>query len=227
MSSMQRVLNLVVLSSLALFAAPALAQEGREWDLARTQNASTPRSAMGQAIERWRLLSKNDGYPFSEYAGFLLSYPGFPDEAKIRGYAERALTRETVETPRLIAFFDRVKPTTNPAKALYALALSAAGRPEARAMALEAWRGGAMSEASAAALQSQFGSQFSSADHDARMIRHTGFAGPLPAERSDEQSCVPSSARVARSTADTSTLARGYHAWRPARTSSLWASRYA
>ena len=169
MSSMQRVLNLVVLSSLALFSAPASAQEGNEWDLARAQNASTPRGAMSQAIERWRLLSKNDGYPFSEYAGFLLSYPGFPEEAKIRGYAERALTRETVEYPRLIAFFDRVKPTTNPAKALYALAQSAAGRPEARAVALEAWRGGAMSEASAAALQSQFGSQFSSADYDARM----------------------------------------------------------
>ena len=107
---------------------------------------------MGQAIERWRLLSKNDGYPFSEYASFLLTYPGFPDEAKIKGYAERALTRETVEYPRLLAFFDRVKPATNPAKALYALALSAAGRREARAMAMEAWRGGAMSETAAAAL---------------------------------------------------------------------------
>ncbi len=169
MSSMQRVFSLVILSSLALFAAPAQAQEGSEWDLARAQNASAPRTAMGQAIARWQLLSKSDAYPFSEYASFLLTYPGFPDEAKIRGYAERALTRETVEYSRLIAFFDRVKPTTNPAKALYALALSAAGRPEARSVAVEAWRGGAMSEASAAALQSLYGGQFSSADHDARM----------------------------------------------------------
>ena len=115
------------------------------------------------------MLSQNNGYAFSEYAGYLLTYPGFPDEAKIRGYAEAALTRETVEYPRLIAFFDRVKPVTNPAKALYALALSSAGRPEARAMAIEAWRGGAMSETSAAALQSQFGRDFTPADHDARM----------------------------------------------------------
>ena len=103
MSSMQRVLNLVVLSSLALFSAPASAQEGNEWDLARAQNASTPRGAMSQAIERWRLLSKNDGYPFSEYAGFLLSYPGFPEEGKLRAYAERALARDNPEPVRIVA----------------------------------------------------------------------------------------------------------------------------
>ena len=169
MSSMQRAFSFIVLASLALAAQPARAQEGGEWDLARAQNASTPRSAMGQAIERWRLLSKNDGYPFSEYAGFLLTYPGFPEEAKIKGYAERALTRESVDYPRLLAYFDRVKPAGNPAKALYALALAAAGRSEARAMAVEAWRGGAMSESAAATLFAQFGSQFTPADHDARM----------------------------------------------------------
>ena len=169
MSSMQRVFSSFVLPALAILASPAQAQEGREWDLARAQNASTPRSAMGQAIERWRLVSKNDGFPFSEYAGFLLTYPGFPEEAKIKGYAERALARETVEYPRLLAYFDRVKPVGNPAKALYALALAAAGRSEARSMAIEAWRGGPMSEASAAAIQSQFGRDFTPADYDARM----------------------------------------------------------
>ena len=169
MSSMQRTISLVLLAATAGLSAPALAQEGGEWDLARAQNAATPRSPMGQAIERWRLLSKNDGYPFSEYASFLLTYPGFPDEAKIKGYAERALTRETVEYRSLLAYFDRVKPVTNPAKALYALALSASGRSEARAVALDAWRGGAMSETAAATLFAQYSRDFTPGDYDARM----------------------------------------------------------
>ena len=169
MSSMHRAITTLLLLFMAATSVPARCQDGAEWDQARRELVSSQRGGMAQAIERWRMLSQNNGYGFSEYAGYLLTYPGFPDEAKIRGYAEAALTRETVDYPRLIAFFDRVKPVTNPARALYALALSSAGRPEAKAMAIEAWRGGAMSETSAAALQSQFGSAFTSADHDARM----------------------------------------------------------
>ena len=44
----------------------------------------SPASAarMSQAIERWRLLSSSDRFSFSEYAGFLLTYPGFPEEPR-------------------------------------------------------------------------------------------------------------------------------------------------
>ena len=173
MSSMQRTISLTLLAATAGFAIgfpiAAQAQEGGEWDMARARNAAAPRTPMGQAIERWRLLSKNDSMPFSEYSSFLLTYPGFPDEDKIKGYAERALARETVSYPALLAYFDRVKPVGNPAKALYALALAASGRSEARSVAVEAWRGGAMSETAAAALFAQFGRYFTTADHDARM----------------------------------------------------------
>ncbi len=169
MSSMHRAAAFLLLLFFALTSVPARCQDGSEWDRARMQLMASQRGTMAQAIERWRILSKTDGYGFSEYAGFLLTYPGFPEEAKVRAYAERALARESVEPSRLIAFFDRVKPVTNPAKALYALALASAGRSEARAMAVEAWRGGSMSETAAAALQSQFGREFTTADHDARM----------------------------------------------------------
>jgi soluble lytic murein transglycosylase len=169
MSSMHRAATLSLLLFLGMTSVPARCQDGAQWDQARSQLMTTQRGTMSQAIERWRMLSQSSGYGFSEYAGFLLSYPGFPDEAKIRGYAEAALTRETVDYPRLIAFFDRIKPITNPAKALYALALSASGRSEAKAMAIEAWRGGSMSDTSAAALFSQYGSSFKAADNDARM----------------------------------------------------------
>jgi soluble lytic murein transglycosylase len=169
MSSMHRAATLSLLLFLGMTSVPARCQDAAQWDQARAQLMSTQRGTMSQAIERWRMLSQSSGYGFSEYAGFLLSYPGFPDEAKIRGYAEAALTRETVDYPRLIAFFDRIKPITNPAKALYALALSASGRSESKAMAIEAWRGGSMSDTSAAALFSQYGSSFKAADNDARM----------------------------------------------------------
>ena len=169
MSSMTRAATFLLLLFLAVTSVPARCQEGGEWDQARMQLISSQRGNMGQAIERWRQLSSNDGYAFSEYAGFLLTYPGFPEEAKLRAYAEKALTRETVDYTRLVAFFDRVKPVTNPAKALYALGLAAGGRSEAKAMGIEAWRGGAMSDTSAAALFSQFGRDFTLADNDARM----------------------------------------------------------
>ena len=169
MSSMHRAATLLLMLFMAITSVPARCQDGAEWDQARQQLMASQRGTMSQAIERWKMLSQSSSYGFSEYAGFLLTYPGFPDEGKIRGYAEAALNRETVEYPRLIAFFDRVKPLTNPAKALYALALSASARPEARAMAIEAWRGGTMSDTSAAALYSQYGSSFTPADNDARM----------------------------------------------------------
>ncbi len=169
MSSMHRAASPLLLLFLALSSSPAQCQDGSEWDRARAQLTSSQRGTMAQAIERWRVLSKTDGYSFSEYAGFLMTYPGFPEEVKVRAYAERALVRETVDYPRLLAFFDRVKPVTNPAKALYALALSSARRSEARTVAVEAWRGGSMSETSASALSAQFARDFTSADHDARM----------------------------------------------------------
>ena len=169
MSSMHRAATLLLMLFMAITSVPARCQDGYEWDRARQELMASQRGSMSQAIERWKMLSQSSSYGFSEYAGFLLTYPGFPDEGKIRGYAEAALTRESVPYPQIIAFFDRVKPLTNPAKALYALALSAAGRPEGRAMAIEAWRGGSMSDTSAAALFSQYGSTFTPADNDARM----------------------------------------------------------
>jgi soluble lytic murein transglycosylase len=124
---------------------------------------------MAQAIDRWKEISATSGYPFESYASFMLAYPGFPDEAKMRGFAEASLERETVDPARLVAYFDRFKPLTNPARAQYALALSSLRRGDARDEALAAWRGGAMSDVSAAALYSLYGSTFSPADHDARM----------------------------------------------------------
>jgi len=169
MSSM-RATSLVLLLSMAFGSVPARCQDGAEWDRARQQLIAGQSTGMAQAIERWKQLTASPGiYGFDTYAGFLLAYPGFPEEQKLRTYAEKALDRESPDTSRVIAFFDRFPPLTNPARARYALALSAAHRGEARSVALDAWRGGSMSEASEAALFALLGASLTPADHDARM----------------------------------------------------------
>ena len=97
---------------------------GGEWDTARTTARAGRTADMAMAIERWKILSRTDAGDFSSYAGFILSNPGFPSEEKLRRNAEKALDRESIDSSRLVAFFDRKPPLSNAALARYALALS-------------------------------------------------------------------------------------------------------
>ena len=172
MSSMDlKRLPLIALLSIPALtvSAPAFAQGASSWDQARAEMVAKAPTRMAQAIDRWEFLIGNDRMGFDDYAGFVLAYPGFPQEAKLRTRAEDALDNEPVSSERLVAYFDAMPPLTNSAKARYALALSAVGRSEAREVALDAWRGGEMSGPSSAYLEGLFGSQFTQADHDARM----------------------------------------------------------
>ncbi len=169
MSSMLRTSAFALLSFCAVTSSPAYCQEGSEWDRARQQLIASQRGTMAQAVDRWRTLSSSDRFGFSDYASFLLAYPGFPEEEKLRTYAEKALDRESADTMRLLAFFDRFPPLTNPGRARQALALASMRRAEAPGAALLAWRGGTMSDASEAAILSLYGPTFTPADHDARM----------------------------------------------------------
>ncbi|MXO90571.1 lytic transglycosylase domain-containing protein [Pontixanthobacter aquaemixtae] len=172
MSSMDRkplpLIALIAIPTLA-FSAPTCAQSPSSWDQARQEMAASAPTRSAQAVSRWEQLNANPRMRFEDYAGFVLANPGFPQEAKLRTRAENALDNEPVSSERLVAFFDQYPPLTNSAKARYALALGAVGRPEAPRVALEAWRGGEMSGPSSAYLDGMFGSQFSQADHDARM----------------------------------------------------------
>ena len=142
---------------------------GGEWDTARTTARAGRTADMAMAIERWKILSRTDAGDFSTYAGFILSNPGFPSEEKLRRNAEKALDRESIDSSRLVAFFDRKPPLSNAALARYALALSAMGRSDAKAKGLSAWRGGAMGDASEAAIAGWLASNLMPADQDARM----------------------------------------------------------
>ncbi|WP_338644437.1 lytic transglycosylase domain-containing protein [Novosphingobium olei] len=139
------------------------------WDRARAQLVAQAQGPMAQAIERWKLLTSSNRFSFNDYAGFVLSYPRFPEEERLRRYAEAALDREFADATTLVAFFDRQPPLTNPGRAQYALALRQLGRPDAAQVARAAWRGGAMSDMAEANILAAYGSTFTQDDHDARM----------------------------------------------------------
>ena len=194
MSSMVRK---SLVSALALLAfTPALAptqakaqteglrpEDGSEWDVARSSLQALPPGDMVQAVERWKLLSANGGFTFADYSGFLLAYPGLPEEAKIRSFAEAALARELVAPQQVAVFFDKFPPLTNSGRAQYALALYAIARPQAGQVARDAWRGGAMSDAAEASLQARLGPMLSADDHNLRMDALLWAGATAQAER--------------------------------------------
>ncbi|MFM5885183.1 MAG: lytic transglycosylase domain-containing protein, partial [Novosphingobium sp.] len=169
MSSMARLTFPLVLAIFVLLPGCAKAQDGAEWDQARLVLRSGSVGAMQQAVDRWKQLNASDQFGFADYAGFLMSYPGFPEAAKFRVNAERALERESADPARIVSFFDRYPPVTNQARATYALALSAQRRSEALTVAREAWRGGLMSDTAEAALFQLLAASLTPDDHDVRM----------------------------------------------------------
>jgi soluble lytic murein transglycosylase len=171
MSSMVRIQTLasLLLVPVLTASAPVQARDAESWDQARASLVASQPGQIAPAIDRWQRLSASPQFGFEEYASFLLSYPGFPFEAKMRGYAEAKLEQTAISPERITAFFDRFPPLTNPAKAQYALALAALGRPQAAQWARDAWRGGPMSASSESALLARFGRDITPADHDARM----------------------------------------------------------
>jgi soluble lytic murein transglycosylase len=169
MSSMTRKIASLLLLVMVCLSVPAQCQDGSEWDRARADLIASQPGSMAQAIARWSQLSRGGSFGFENYAGFLLAYPGFPDEAKMRVAAETLLASSVVDSSRVVAFFDRFAPVTNPARAQYALALSALRRSEAASMAKAAWRGGAMSDSAEATILGLFGASFTADDYDARV----------------------------------------------------------
>ena len=176
MSSMVRssIVSILVLLAVAPGVAHAqddqvMGEDGRQWDQARTALQALPPGNMVQAIARWKMLTGNARFTFFDYSAFLLSYPGLPEQDKLRGYAEAALDREAVDARQVAAYFDRFPPLTNSGRAIYAISLYALGRPQAAEVARAAWRGGAMSDTAEATLLSRIGPSLTLDDHDARM----------------------------------------------------------
>jgi len=121
-------------------------------------------------LQRWRVLTQSDNYSFEDYAGFLVTFPGWPEDTRMQRNAEQAININSFSPARVLAYFSRFEPTTNAGAAKYAVALQAAGqRDKANQWAKTAWRGGTLTQDDEAALISRFSSAFSIDDHDARM----------------------------------------------------------
>lgn len=172
MSSMVRpVILAIALGSIAMLPVSASAQDASDWDNARASLVAEGPGPMAREIARWQDLyeDRQAQLPFERYASFLLANPGFPDETALRARAEERLRREFVPSETLLEYFEIFPPVTNFSKAHYALALMGSDQNRAAGPALEAWRGGEMSEVAEATIGSMFGRDFTVADHDARM----------------------------------------------------------
>lgn len=172
MSSMlRRAVYLVALGAFALpSSAPAVAGQGAAaWDRAHAQLLETAPTPMVQVIDRWQQLTASPDFQFEDYASFLLANPNFPDQDKLRGYAEARLKTDVVPASDVLAFFARYRPLTNSARAHFALALMGTDPAGAEAMARQAWRGGEMSDTAESTLLATYGSKFTQDDQDARM----------------------------------------------------------
>ena len=67
--------------------------DGSAWDRARSQLTSQAQGPMAQAIAQWKMLTAGTRYGFAATAGFISSYPGFPEQDRLRRAAEAALDR--------------------------------------------------------------------------------------------------------------------------------------
>ena len=129
---------------------------------------AAPAADVGYALNDWRRLRQSSGYSFADYARFLIANPNWPDEAKMRRWAEKAM-RPGENAATVIAFFTVDKPTSGNGWSRLADAYAATGRAaEALNAARNAWASDDLASTDEQSLWSRFGGSFTSADHDRR-----------------------------------------------------------
>jgi soluble lytic murein transglycosylase len=154
---------------------------------APAQTAATAAPAygysVGYALNDWRRLRESSGYTFADYARFLNANPGWPDESKLRGWAEKAM-RPGENSGAVLAFFSSKRPETGNGYARLADALSSVGRSaEALVAARAAWSSADLSSYDEQSILSRFGQSFTTADHDRRTDALLFAKDPSDAER--------------------------------------------
>jgi len=134
------------------------------------QAAPVSSAAIASSVARWNSLRQSDNLPFSAYASFLLSHPGWPGEAAMRRAAERQIDPGSAPAGEVVRYFRSFPALTPAGHARHAFALLASGQPDqARAAAREAWFAGVLPATDEQRLLAAFGGGFTPADHDRRM----------------------------------------------------------
>ena len=165
MSSMWR---LAVIVPVLLALAPASSAQ-----YAGTAGYSAPSYAtsqsVGSALNDWRTLRQSSGYRFANYAPFLIANPDWPDERRMRGWAEKAM-QPGENSATVLAFFASDKPRTGNGWSRLADAYASRSQmAEALDAARHAWASDDLSSYDEQALWSRYGSSFTRADNDARV----------------------------------------------------------
>lgn len=125
--------------------------------------------SVASALETWRALRQNSNYRFSDYATYLIANPGWPDEARMRGWAEKAM-QPGENSATVIAFFASVRPRSGNGWARLADAYSATGRAgDALDAARKAWRSADLGANDEQAIWGRFGGSLTRVDNDERV----------------------------------------------------------
>ena len=165
MSSMWR---LAVIVPVLLALAPASSAQ-----YAGTAGYSAPAYATSQSVASslndWRALRQSSGYRFSSYAPFLIANPDWPDEGRMRVWAEKAM-QPGENAATVIAFFAADKPRTGNGWARLADAYASRSQSaEALDAARHAWASDDLGSYDEQAIWSRYGSSFTRADNDSRV----------------------------------------------------------
>jgi soluble lytic murein transglycosylase len=125
-------------------------------------------SNVASSLDDWRRLRQSSGYSFADYARFLVPNRDWPDEAKLRVWAEKAMQPgENAQT--VLAFFATDKPTGGNGWARLADAYAATGRmADALSSAREAWAQPDLGTSDEQAIWARYGGSFTRADQDRR-----------------------------------------------------------
>lgn len=149
-----------------------------------TQTAPRPYDHISNIISQWEGLRRSETMPFTSYATFLISNPGWPGESAMRRSAERMIRPDGEPTQTLIAFFLKFPPQTATAWLRYAEALQSQGRSsDAFVAARSSWTEGSLSVGDEARLLSRFSAALRTEDQDVRMERLLSSRLVVPATR--------------------------------------------
>ena len=146
--------------------------------------ASVSVNDINYALADWRRLRAAEGYRFADYARFLIANPGWPEEAKMRRWAEKAMVPGE-NSATVLNFFASERPGSGNGYARLAEAYADTGRPgEAATAAREAWASPDLPTDDERRIGARFWSSLSAADHDRRVDALLFAKKPADASRS-------------------------------------------
>lgn len=132
---------------------------------------STPNN-VGDALLEWRRLTQNSSASFDQLSYFLMNNRDWPEADKMRARAERAISLDSYDPQRVLAYFQAYPPQTPSGELRYALALNASGQRQQAASAIRrAWEAGPLNDMETSRALTIFGGILTPEDHDSRMDR--------------------------------------------------------